>query len=175
MRFKILRGTETFTKLTRLRLRINECNDAAGKLVKELGGERYLHHSGLYTIAGGIAGIELKERPEGWGLAYPKTYSNIYFPIRNRIANKEILERINSLPLVEDSDLNNILGYEPQDVHKSGLRYTLAYRPAIHFRDEYMLIRITDGAVYTPINADIIEITVSEFNSLEKESEVVNA
>lgn len=161
MKYKILKGTDTFKHLENLMDRRKDCNEAATALLIELGGSGdHKRLTNLNTIGGGIAGIELGEKPEGWKKI--NGYHGFYFPLSNK-KNQALLQRIADLPVVTQDELNEVLGFKEQ---WQGL--TMYRQPGLFERNEFFLMEISDKCDFTP-NSDMIEILSSEFKTLKEE------
>lgn len=160
MKFKILKGTETFQKLTDLKSEMNRCNSEASSLSKSLGGCIKGTHlgKGYGCISGGLAGIKMETKPDGWKNASTQYYG-FYIPKINK-ANKHLLDRIELLPTVRHEDLNAIVGFEMQS---SGRRWFNC--PGVHWTKEYVLLEVDNECDFTP-NCDMIEILESEYVKL---------
>lgn len=153
MKYKILKGTETFKQLWVLRKKMSEVDKASHKILKRFGADQY--RSAFDVIAGGLSCLMLKECPKGW-----KSVNGGYFPKRNVKANAELLAEIDALPVIKKNDLNSLVGFEPQFI---GNKYS--YCVGMIWRKKYCLMEMNEGAKFKP-NADMKEITVSEFNKL---------
>jgi hypothetical protein len=154
MYLKVIKGTETFDKLSAVWDKINEYNNIAKALVKELGFEK--HGRSKIGVAGGISCIECETKPEGWR-SVGKKYQSLYYPKANQ---KELLNKIESLPIVSEEEYNNTIGFEPQF---TSLHYISAF--ASKRNEKEIVIKIAETADYTP-KSDMIEITVSEYKQL---------
>lgn len=161
MKFKILKGTDTFKKLKDLESKMEECNGAASDLCKELGGsvDGTWLGKGYRCIAGGVSGIRLEAKPDGWKLA-DRDHEGYYIPKINKI-NKPLLDRIDALPTLNYDDLNGIVGFHHQT---SGLRWFNC--PGVNWFDEYVLLSVDNACKFIP-NHDMVEILESEYISLK--------
>lgn len=152
MKFKVLKGTPLFDKLTNLKKEIDAANNAARDLVKELGYENYC--KSLFDVAGGISAIIIPEgKPAGWRFSFnDRQPAHAYFPSSIK-ANKELLERIKKLPIVSTQKLNSLINY--------GSPFST---PGISWRKNYILISTRNE--YKPVK-DMVEILESEYKKLE--------
>lgn len=167
MRYKILKGCKLFDRLIALQEKCQEANKAAFDFAKKLGSDEIVSDININNLAGGISGIKLNEKPQGWKLAAPKYYSNVYFP-KNTKANKEILESIAYLPVVKNEELNKILNYNMWAREKNDKR--VSFNPGVYWNSEDVIfVAVAEQVKYTPVEG-MIEITVSEFNQLKKTS-----
>lgn len=173
MKFKVLKGTELFEKLSALGDNIKECDNKSFELAKELGfkncyGKSFLLAGGLY----GLIPIDGKTKPEGYAWAFNDRTGNAVMPIKNRKANKEIIDKIDSLPTVEYDELNNLVNYHRALSNKpnetGGTRFS--FHPAINWTKEFILIDVpvSNGRKYRPAK-DMVEILESEYQKLKKE------
>jgi hypothetical protein len=156
MKFKILKGTETYDKLTELKRRCDEAHAALVAVLDELGTDEYIEPHGL--LAGGVIAIRLATKPEGWRNS--DWGKGFYVPKRN---NQEWNTRLYSLPLIKNKELNDIVGFMP---HRKGL--TMLQRPGIEWMTEQVVLTMDPESKYTPPNADIIEILESEYQRLNE-------
>ena len=161
MKYKISKGTNTYSQLADLFERIKECKITAQSLAAEMSDiedkKDVTSLSSGFRLSGGLSGVSMKKKPDGYRPV--KGYYGYYFPKQCK-ANKEILDRIAALPSVGVNELNSIVGFEEQS---HGL--TWYTRPAVNLRDEYALIKISENCEFTP-NEDMIEILDSEYKIL---------
>lgn len=158
MKFKVLKGTDLFKKLDDFRKEMVRCNKLAFDIVEELG---YKQMRGKYnTIAGGISSIVIDGTP-------PANWKQVgykeYFPMKRKV-NKELLDRIAKLPVVDGDDLNKILKYNPFN-RKDPDDRRMSFHPGINWGDAYILIDVSNGNNYKQL-PDMIEILDSEFSTL---------
>lgn len=158
MRFKILPGTALFDKLQELKERMRLANEATKAFVTDLGFEQWYQPTD--SIAGGLDAVLYdKDHPR------PSTWTTGGYPKKSLKANAEIIDKIKALPMVSQWDLNAILSYNRQTVRAENSN-RIAFSPNFNIKDEYVLIGISDAAPnYKPV-ADMVEITVSEFNNM---------
>lgn len=160
MKFKILKGTETFNKLSDFEKEIKRVNKIAIDLSKELGGDEKGTHLGYsFELAGGISGIKMPLKPEGWKDA-SKNHHNYFYPKINK-SNKDVLDKINALPILKYKDLNDIVGFSFQS---HGMTWFNC--PGIYWGKEYILMDVNDQCNFCP-NEDMIEILGSEYIKLK--------
>ncbi len=161
MKYKILKGTDTFKKLKDLEVLMLDYDKQASTLSKELSGSEdgsWLG-KGYSCIAGGLSGIRMKEKPEGWRVT-TKNYPDFFTPKINK-QNKEVLDRIDALPTLNYDDLNAIVGF---DYQSSGMRWFNC--PGVDWYDDYVLLNIDNACRFIP-NGDMIEILESEYITLK--------
>lgn len=164
MKFKVLKGTDTFQKLEELRLKIKEVNNQAFNVVRELGSTRYCKKNGV--LAGGISAIEFTSKPEGY-INMGKSWQSLYFP---KAKNKKDLELISKLPTIDYSELNTIVNFEGNQVVETDAGLAFIKTIGLIFGENEMLIDIEDGCKYCPPK-DIIEILSSEYFALKEAHE----
>lgn len=155
MYFKIEHGTELFKEFESLNERRHKAHDAAFKLQKSLGGLGYTRPYG--SLGGGINAIKFEDKPDGFK-SINKSMS-LYSPKKS---NKEMIKRIENLPIVTEDELNSMLGFEPQF---SGKYYHNL--PGFIECEKYILVDVSDLCKYTP-KSDMIEILSSEYKELSK-------
>ncbi|WP_285055169.1 hypothetical protein [Pedobacter ginsengisoli] len=164
MKYKILKGSETFKKLVDLNQEIRRCNKASTDLAKEIGGDEkgtILGHS--FHIAGGLSGVKMASKPDGWRDA-SKNYYGYFFPKINKV-NKPILDKIKALPVVSYDDLNKIVGFSFQSHDMTWFNC-----PGVIWKEELILMEVDYRCSFTP-NEDMTEILESEFMKLKNESD----
>jgi hypothetical protein len=162
MKFKILKSTELFAKLIALKKEIDKHDKMAKKLAIELGGDSTA--SSGRRLAGGIEAIHFKNPPDKtlWRVM-GDSYQNLFFP---KVKFKEAVKKIAELPTLDHDVLNKRVGFVGGAYScKEGLGW--ATRPGMEFHKEYILMETPEGHSYKPI-ADMVEITVSEYQKLKK-------
>lgn len=155
MKYKVNKGTELFDKLVAFQSKMTEVNNKALELCKELGGKRFSVNG---EIAGGISSIEFDEQPKGWR----KTSLKGFYQPSDFKKNKEVIDKMRSLPRLSFKDFNEIVGYELQFVGNM-----ICTMPQVFWKKDFVLLSFNEAAKYTPVE-DMEEITVSEFNSLKE-------
>lgn len=165
MKFKVVKGSELFDKLTSLKKEMIRCNNAAFNLVKKLGYSRMRGRAGV--LAGGISSIEIKSgQPEGWRKAYSNRVSNEYFPAKIK-ANKDLLDKINALPILEYDALNDLVDFDWRDCDS---RF-ISFNPGVYWQQKVILIDISsEYSKYKPVEG-MIEILDSEFQKIKNEAD----
>lgn len=164
MKFKIEKGTETYTKLEALWARMQMAHKAALKLVNELRADQWVPRSGL---AGGITAIQFAKAPEGWKRMSAK-HADLFEP---RAKNTLWRDRIKALDVVPYAALNEIVGFKEVDhIDENTGTWKRMRCPGLYkYADGFLLD--TSIAEYTPPNGDIVEILESEYNRLMAEDE----
>lgn len=168
MKFKVLKGTDTFQKLEELRIKVTDVNNQAKDVVKKLEGKRYCGRS--HKLAGGISAIEFDTKPEGYK-PVGGSWRSLYYP---KSVNKTDCKLIESLPTVEYSELNDIIGFNaPQTVSsEKGILWISTI--GLIFGENEMLIEVHDGCKYeAPV--DVVEILNSEYFALKEAHEAKKA
>lgn len=164
MYFKVEKGSDTFNKLTHLGDEIERVRKAAQTLCKKLGGSDYGRFSSN-SLAGGIDGIMMKEKPEGWRNVGSK-YDKAYYP-KSIPKNKAVLAELAALPVIEHEELNDIVGFKGMQMVSSGGGFGIVHTVAVSFGKEVILIKSHEGTKITPPK-DMIEIVQSEFEAIKK-------
>lgn len=159
MKFKILKSSPLFKQLKDVEEKCREVNRVAGKLAKKHGAKEWV--SSGRNLAGGLAGFQFDKKPENWKQVYKEHFENCYYP-KSCKANKELLEEISKLPIVNAEVVNKILGFKFQFV---GLK--VCYQPGIQWNKNYILVDIHEGAKYKS-KKGMKEITYSEYEKLKK-------
>ena len=164
MKFKINKGTETFQKLSDIKKRMEACNDTASLFVNTIPGAKDEFTIADDCVAGGVSGIEFKEKPDGWRLAFPGQSQRLFFPKAEK-RNKKLLAAISELPKIRREEVNVIVGFEP---HFAGITFFKSV--GVHWGKKFILLKTGDGANYKPPK-DVGEILESEYNKLSKQLE----
>lgn len=160
MKYKVSNNSPLGKKLTELRNRMLEASKQADKLAKEFNAKKYCRNTN--GVAGGISAIEFEEKPAGWKKVGAK-WQNLYMPIASK---KELWSKINALPLISHNEVNDILKFKRQSyANKQGMYFVNC--PGVLWRKTCILIEVQEELKYKPV-AGMKEITVSEFNKLEK-------
>ena len=162
MKFKIIKGTETYEKFMVLKSKIDFVNAESVKLVESLGAQKFCKRSNI--AYGGISAIQFEEKPQGWKKV-GEDYQNFYFP---KATEKVVNKAINELPFVRYDEINEIVGFKaPQTVPcDRGLQWIDCV--GLFWGIDCIVIYVTEGAEYTP-TADLVEILDSEYLRLKAE------
>lgn len=160
MKYKVSNTSPLGKKLLALQKKMSAAIKESDKLVKELKGKKYCRARNVVT--GGISAIEFDEKPQGWKVVGDK-WQSLYMPKRNQ---KELWDKINALPVIEDDELNTLLSFKKQTYASRGGMYYVN-TPGVLFRKSCILIEVQEELKYKPV-AGMKEITVSEFNKLAK-------
>lgn len=169
MKYKIEKGTPLFTKLDNLGEQIRKVNKQACDLVKEMGFSNF-HPKGNFILAGGISAVHADKKPKDYAFAYGSSEPNAFFP-RKIKTNKELLAKINALPTIDASALNDLVNFDPftdsSDITPTGGR-RISFHPGIAWKKKYILIDIANyyEDSYKPAK-HMIEITTAEFKKLK--------
>lgn len=161
MKFKVVKGTETFDKLTAFREHVKDVSKQAQDVVNKLGGGKYCRKSN--KLAGGLSAIEFETKPEGYKVVGER-WQGLYYP---KVSNKADLVLINGLPTIEYNELNSIVQFTGMQFVPYGGGLACIHTVGLIFGDDVMLINVEKGCEYTPPN-DVVEILASEYNKLEK-------
>jgi len=160
MKYKILKGTETFDKLSALAEEIKRVEITADDLVRSVGGKT--HYRSNYYLAGGVSGVVFDKQPEGWKKLSQEGH---YMP---KVKNKELADRFKALPTLGLKLIQDITGYPSGEIgeNKDGQLVRFGV-PGLVWEDEYVLFNASSSAPWTPPNADFIEILESEYFQLK--------
>ncbi|QIP16791.1 hypothetical protein G8759_31200 [Spirosoma aureum] len=162
MKYKIDRQSPTGQQLFALYDKMNECRKAAQVICQEVGSTSVVTSGEV--IAGGIWGFEFPDKPNDYKRVYSHGARHFFFPKAIRKFD-DLLKRIRRLPVVQKTDINQIVGFERQVVGTAWVRSV-----GCSWRKDYCLIDINEKCVYTP-RPDMIEITTSEYNRLKDETD----
>lgn len=171
MKFKVLAGTELFNNLLVIKEEIDSVRAASKKIWEKIEGCEGISENN-HHLAGGIRAFSFKQYMskkdclDGWRLL-EKGYSHWAFPKSSDKSNKQLLADIAALPVVESDRLKELLKYGNYG-YCSGGGLGFSSVPGIGWFDGYILIQCPESIEYTPVEG-MIEITVSEFNKLNKE------
>lgn len=155
MKYIIKPGSKLYNKLERLKFKMKKANDAQYKFLSKFGREGGFYVP-LHTIAGGVEAICFEENPDPklW-----KKFRNGYSPKKSA---KKLLEEFNSLPVVKNEELNNIINFK-----RASFERQVIFRPEFCMKDDYFLISINSEINYTPVEG-MEEILDSEYKELAK-------
>lgn len=164
MYWKVLKGTELFDKLDHIRMGVIAAQNCAWDLAKKQGAESV--RGDMFILAGGISGMHFPNgKPSGYKKVYSSHFTDCYMPSDIK-KNDKLLAEIKALPRIEYTALNDVLKYKKSDVIFSDNR--MVFYPRTMFQKKEMLISLPDYVTgYKPVK-DMIEITVSEYNKLNK-------
>lgn len=163
MYYKIEKSSapKLFKAMGKLRANLQHCHNLALDEVEKLGGQGYVSSEGFKVLGGGVDAIHF---PEGKPVGF-KNYDkdrNIYMPT---VKNKQVKERLAKLPVVLNSELNDILNYKEQTYKGTNV---FSFHPSFCQRGDIFLISVDERAEYTPVEG-MVEITVSEYKRLKDE------
>jgi hypothetical protein len=161
MKFKVVKGTETFEKLAAFRERVKDVSKQATNMATLLGGARYCHRSN--KLAGGLSAIEFETKPEGYKVVGEK-WQHLYYP---KASNKKDCALIEGLPTIDYDELNTIVNFEAPQTVSSERGIAWISTVGLTFGDDEMLISVPTGCKYTP-PTDVVEILESEYDKLKK-------
>src|SRR6476620_6393552 len=157
MKFKVKQDSPTFTAIMEMMKEINAVNKVAKDLFKETHAITYTPLGG--KLAGGISAFIFPKRPKGYKPVGPKE-RNLSYP---NFSNRGMLKKINDLPVLEYSVLNDIIGFQaPQHLEREEPTIKIVYSPGVIVRNDEILIDITEGCFYDG-HPDLVEILESEF------------
>lgn len=156
MYYKVEKGTEIYNKLDKVWDKMIKYNNISLEFIKSIGFNKFgVSHKG---VAGGVSCIESDYKPEGFKQV-GKTHQNLFYPKQN---NKELLKRIEELPIVSYSEYNDVIGFVP---HSKNLKYFNSY--GSEKIGNIYLITLSDDCEYQP-KEDMVELKVSEYKEILK-------
>ena len=159
MKFKVLKGTALFDKLTHVFTEVRRVEDAAIALATELGAEKGVHRPDMWAVC-------FDEHPgKLWRKAFADRSEGDYMPSERTKEGKERMARIKSLPKVEYAFLNEILKYDSRSRKKDTNR--ISYCPTVHWHKDFILVSVREYCIYKPVE-DMVELTFSEYEELKK-------
>jgi len=157
MYYKLKKGSPTYDALKEVWEKMHKYNKKAFKLVEELGFKKFgINREG---VAGGISCFQSSEKPEGYK-SIGNSGDNLIFPKKN---NKEVLEKIDALPIVSKKEFNDTIGFKEQFSDRM-------YHSSFGCKrvDDVFLIEVSNECDYTPTEG-MIEITFTEYKELSNE------
>lgn len=161
MNFKIIPGSQLFDDCHQLYTKGKECRSKAIKWIENYFGEKKRYSIPIHSLWGGLSGVELDQKPEGWKKV-GKSYQKLFAP---KVNNKAIQKEWDELPFVKKSEIKELLNYGNYSGMSDGV---LVWNnlPEIIFSDNLILIKTSSVAKsYTPVSG-MVEILGSEYNSL---------
>lgn len=164
MKYKIEKGTPVYDQMDALWKEASRCHDASYELAGEFGTTKIARSR--KNVAGGIAAFQLDKKPEGWKMVGKKE-QRLYFPKANL---KELIKRINDLPVITDEQVCAILNFKPQTVSTEGGIAFLTV-PTIELKDSVFLIDLPIYAKWD-VPEGVVEILESEYLKLSETKEV---
>lgn len=154
--YKIPKGSKVYDDLVNLSTKIDYVNEEINKILDEFSAVRYC---GLQNSPwGGISAIQFSENPPLNWKAVDKD-QKLYYP---KAKLKSTCARIEGLPRIEWSELNDLVGFKAPQTVTLNARIQWIVGVGIIFGNKFHLMNIVIGAEYVPIN-DVIEIIESEF------------
>ncbi len=166
MFYKVLPGNDLFVRLEELKVEMKRCNDVALHLVESIGYKSF--RLSWQGIAGGISAIKIQGGcPHGWKKATKKD-PDAYLP-SNIQKNQKLLQEIEELPIVQSSQLNEILKFEE---YLDGETHVYIEHPFVRWKEGVVLIKISEVVKgYEPL-PNMIEITSIEYKEIAESSPV---
>lgn len=163
MKYKIVKGTKLFNQLTALNERIKLVDKMAKDLATSLGGTEVATKGN--NLAGGIDGIAFKDHPgkDGW-MKVGNTWQNLYYP---KAVNRQIRKQIAELPTIEYKELNDMVGFQGNQVVSESKGLAWVKSVGVFFHKEVILMETVEGSKYRPVPG-VKEILGSEYDKLMK-------
>lgn len=164
MKFLIEKETELYRKLIEVIERSDKVRKQCRDLAERLGAKEYVCRSG--SVAGGIVGFILDEKPENWKSVLPNNFANAYFP-KSMKCNRALIDEINKIPLVRTNEISEILMYGNYFGNKG--QYSGCPQVWCGKERNYFLVSVPDWVVrYDPL-PEMKEILSSEWKRLKAE------
>lgn len=161
MKFLVPKDSEAGAKLTALRTRITECEQAAKDFAGAHGWQEWLSSS--WAVSSNIAAVYFSDQPAGWKKAGQAEGKQFYMP-RSCKANTELLQQLHDLPKVSRQEYNRAIGYTAGPFGIYGLAEA----------GDFFLLDMVETYVPNPLPAGMVEITVTEYRArLEAEKVAV--
>lgn len=158
MKYKVLKGTATFEKLTALNEKLKACHEAMVPIFNEFKASQYIPLKDNAIAFGGFAGLIFKKSPPPhW--AKVKGTKNAWYP-KKWAVNQQIIDRIEKLPTVSLQEYNEAIGLTDPEPEIQFNRYGFTYLE----EQELFLIECSSMKV----SEELIEILESEFMNLKK-------
>lgn len=161
MYYKLQKGNPTYDALKEVWEKMQDYNKKALNLVEELGFKKFgINQDG---VAGGISCFQSSEKPEGYKRV-GREGDNLIYPRNN---NKEVLSKINALPVVSKKEFNDTIGFKEQFSERM-------YHSSFGCKrvDDIFLIEVSNECDYTPAEG-MIEITFTEYKEIGNNKELV--
>ena len=172
MKYKIVKGSKSFELLNEVVKRIKVIQKQCTEICIEFGGTGEWCRAS-FGVTGNIIAIEFPKgisKPEGWKQLGEK-YQNLFFP-KSIKENVSILERFRSIEVIDQSEINAIIGFNGPQCIMDGQSLCMVSLPIISFAKYCFLMDVPDKCTFTP-NSDTWEILGSEYihlqNFIEKE------
>jgi hypothetical protein len=157
MKYKVVKGTATFEKLTALNETLKACHEAMVPLFNEFKASQYIPLKDNAIAFGGFAGLIFKKSPPPhW--AKVKGTKNAWYP-KNWAVNKSVIDRIEKLPTVSLAEYNEAIGLTNPEPEIQFNRYGFTYI------EDQELFLIECSSVN--VSEDLVEILGSEFIRLK--------
>lgn len=161
MKFKILKETETFEKLMKLKERIISVNEQAADAIKLLGATKYCKAQN--RLAGGVCAIEFEKKPDGYRRVGDR-WSDLYYP---KVSNKIDSELLQTLPTMDYKELNDIINFEGNQTIAAERGMFWIHTVGLTWGENEILIDVENGCKYDA-PTDVVEILESEYLKLKE-------
>lgn len=159
MKFKVEKKSKLLSDLIALRTNMFAANKSAFALAKQIGFSKIRIRS--MVLAGGISSFHAENKPVGFGYTYSSKEPTDFFPKKLKV-NKDILQKINDLPVVQHDALNKLIKY---DGFKMRVGKKISFHPGFAFTKNTVLFDMDDDLDYKPVKG-MVEITTSEYKKL---------
>jgi hypothetical protein len=147
-----------YGKLQDLRKKMKSASKASLDLAKKHGFPKV--RPLRLKLAGGISSFGGKKKPENFAFAFGSKYPDDFFPKKLK-KNKDLLQEIAALPIVEYDEVNTIVNFDDRKHVKEGF---WVFCPGFSFHKDFVLFHFsaTVNDSYKPVKG-MKEITHSEF------------
>ncbi len=159
MRFKIHGNSDTYNKLSDWFKRTDDACPLTPSLAEEFGATSFV------TVNQNLAGFGFESRTpkEGWKYLDSKGDRTLHAPAKKNPQYAEIKERMNDVPFPKKNEINEIVGFKPQI--RIGVWMANA---GVEMHPNFALLILNENAEFKP-NADMVELTTSQFNEFHKQ------
>jgi hypothetical protein len=164
MKYKILKGTELFDKLSEFQNRRKVVRGLADDLAVSFGGIAAATNG--RNLSGGIDAVDFDDiipDKNEWRKVGNR-WQSFYYP---KAKNKAALNLISQLPVIKFDELNDIVGFKGGQTVSDVNGIAWVKSVGLHAHKDFILLETAEGTKYTP-HKDAIEILGSEFDKLLK-------
>lgn len=159
MKFLAKAGSPAYEKMMELYVICKDANKTCSDFCKSIGATNvWLRHG--HAVGGGLAAVHFESEPNKDWRKYKEVEDKVFYrPLRRTKAGKELAKKIENLPIVDESLLNEHSGCDELDVF---------LRPGYHMMPKIGMAVLTlkDEWEFTPKGEGWEEITVTEHNRL---------
>lgn len=165
MKFKIPQGCDLFNAFSEKLELGRQYQELAKQWAVRNGSEEWVQpHS---AFKGGVAGLVMKEKPNGWALLDAGIY-------RPRLGSS-LFKEMKALPFVGDAEINELISYTPKSVATGSGKFMRMYHPGVRVLDDCILLSFKDYITYYKPVDGMVEILESEYHQLVEAANLQNA